>query len=94
MRKISNINLTWFRGAAESAVLQTNDKNVVVYGLNGSGKSSFCDALEYIVNGRIEHLRHEYSGSKQEKGVCNTHAPDDTNSNIAISFSNGEEIGV
>ena len=85
--KINNIELSWFRGAAASSVLDTELKNVVVYGPNGSGKSTFCDAIEYtIMNGKIDHLRHEYSGTRQEKGTRNTHTPDGMVSNISIGF--------
>jgi len=85
--KINNIGLSWFRGAATSSVLDTELKNVVVYGPNGSGKSTFCDAIEYtIMNGKIDHLRHEYSGTRQEKGIRNTHTPDEMVSSISIGF--------
>jgi energy-coupling factor transporter ATP-binding protein EcfA2 len=45
----------------------------VIYGSNGSGKSSFVDALEYAIRGKIDHLSHEYSGKRQEHGLLNTH---------------------
>ena len=74
--KIKSIQLSWFRGAADPISLETDCKSVVVYGVNASGKSSFVDAIEYVLNnGRIGHLSHEYSGKHQEKGVPNTHKP-------------------
>jgi len=85
--KIDCIELSWFRGAGERGVLETDLKNVVIYGANGSGKSSFVDALEYIItNGRIRHLAHEYSRRKQEKGIINTHIPDQASASIKVSF--------
>lgn len=93
--KINSINLSWFRGAAASASLNTELKNVVVYGANGSGKSTFCDAIEYsIMKGKIDHLRHEYSGVRQEKGIRNTHTPVTTNSTISVDFEGGISIVV
>jgi DNA repair exonuclease SbcCD ATPase subunit len=87
--KIDSIELSWFRGAGEKGTLETDLKNVVIYGANGSGKSSFVDALEYIIsNGRIRHLAHEYSGRKQEKGIINTHIPDEASASVKISFPN------
>jgi energy-coupling factor transporter ATP-binding protein EcfA2 len=74
--RLNRIELEWFRGAADPVSLELEGKSVVVYGTNGSGKSSFVDAVEYILNaGKIGHLTHEYSGKKQEKGVINTHTP-------------------
>jgi len=91
--RIETMSLSWFRGAAQEAVLPTGSKSVVVYGANGSGKSTFADAIEYLVqNGRIEHLRHEYSGSRQEKGVRNTHAPPDEPAIITVQFEQGRSI--
>lgn len=92
--RIETIELSWFRGAAENCVLPTADKNVVVYGANGSGKSSFADAIEYIINGKIEHLSHEYSGSRQEKGIRNTHTPNRESSKIKVVFKGNAYIDV
>jgi energy-coupling factor transporter ATP-binding protein EcfA2 len=91
--RIETITLSWFRGAGQEAVLNSGSKSVVVYGANGSGKSTFADAIEYLVkDGKIEHLRHEYSGSRQEKGVRNTHAPPDEPGTITVQFDQGRSI--
>lgn len=74
--RIKSIQLSWFRGAAEPVSLELDCTSVVVYGTNGSGKSSFVDAIEYLLNeGKIRHLAHEYSGKRQEKAIPNTHTP-------------------
>lgn len=68
--RIEAIEIAWFRGAADAIELDTKSKSVVVYGENGTGKSCFVDAVEYLLHGgRIRHLAHEYSGKRQEKGV-------------------------
>lgn len=91
--RIDTITLSWFRGAAQHAVLDTGSKSVVVYGANGSGKSTFADAIEYLVQGgKIEHLKHEYSGSRQEKGIRNTHAPPNEATTITVRFEGGDSV--
>jgi ABC-type cobalamin/Fe3+-siderophores transport system ATPase subunit len=91
--RIKRILLTWFRGAADPVALEPDSKSMVVYGVNGSGKSTFVDAIEYIVHdGRIGHLSHEYSGKHQEKGVPNTHKPKDRHTEISIKFANDGEL--
>ncbi|MDO8700505.1 MAG: AAA family ATPase, partial [Deltaproteobacteria bacterium] len=61
--RIKSIELEWFRGAADPVTIEPDCKSLVVYGANGSGKSSFVDAVEYVLNdGKIGHLSHEYSG--------------------------------
>lgn len=93
--RIDRVELSWFRGAAENGILETDSKSVVVYGANASGKSTFVDGIEYIIeNGKIRHLSHEYSGSYQEKGVRNTHTPYDEISRSAIYFDDGSFITV
>lgn len=72
---LNEITLEWFRGAAHAVSLQTRGKCVVVYGPNGSGKTSFVDGIEYLISGgKIRHLAHEYSGRRLEKAILNSHS--------------------
>lgn len=85
--RIKAVKLLWFRGAAELVSIEPECKSMVVYGVNGSGKSSFVDAIEYALNeGRIGHLAHEYSGKKQEYAVPNTHKPEGAKTEFCIEF--------
>ncbi|MCX5800713.1 MAG: AAA family ATPase [Candidatus Eisenbacteria bacterium] len=85
--RIKSIQLAWFRGAADPVLLETNCKSIVVYGENGSGKSCFVDAIEYVLNsGRIGHLAHEYSGKHQERAIPNTHKPKNRKTELRIIF--------
>lgn len=93
--RIKAIRLGWFRGAGSGDVLETNGKSVVVYGQNGAGKSSFVDAIEYVIgDGKIAHLTHEYSGRNQEKAIINTHTPVGGGTELAIKFFDDTEINV
>ena len=93
--RIKSIELAWFRGAADSVSLEPNGKSMVVYGENGSGKSSFVDAVEYVLkNGSIEHLRTEYSGTHQVKAILNTHRPDGGNTTLGFKFNDDSYLKV
>ena len=93
--RIRTIELAWFRGAADAVSLEPNGKSMVVYGENGSGKSSFVDAVEYVLNnGSIEHLRTEYSGSRQVNAIPNTHKPADVNSTLRFEFQDSSELNI
>jgi hypothetical protein len=93
--RINAITLSWFRGAADPVSLEPDCKSLVVYGVNGSGKSSFVDAVEYVLNGgKIEHLAHEYSGKHQEKAVPNTHKPEGRKTELSIKFKNDSELKI
>lgn len=89
------IRLSWFRGAADTVSLEADGKSMVVYGANGSGKSSFVDAIEYVLNdGKIHHLAHEYSGKHQEKAVPNTHKPKGAKTELRIKFQSDGELKI
>ena len=42
-----------FRGFARQEVFDLNSRLVLIYGPNGTGKSSFCEALEYTLLGNV-----------------------------------------
>jgi len=91
--RIKSIALEWFRGAADRVSLEPDCKSLVVYGVNGSGKSSFVDAIEHVLhNGRIRHLAHEYSGKHQENALLNTHKPADRATALSITFKDDSEL--
>jgi energy-coupling factor transporter ATP-binding protein EcfA2 len=93
--RIKHIRLTWFRGAAEPVALQADCKSVVIYGRNGSGKSSFVDGIEYVIKGgKVAHLAHEYAGRNQERAIPNTHKPKGREAEVGIKFENDEELNV
>jgi DNA repair exonuclease SbcCD ATPase subunit/DNA-directed RNA polymerase subunit RPC12/RpoP len=93
--RIKTVQLSWFRGAADSVSLEPDCKSMVVYGANGSGKSSFVDAVEYVLkDGKIGHLAHEYSGKRQEKAVPNTHTPKGRQVELRITFKDDSELKI
>lgn len=88
--RIKTLQMSWFRGAGNLVSLEPDCKSMVIYGENGSGKSSFVDAVEYILNnGRINHLAHEYSGKRQERAIHNTHKPQGEKTRLIVTFKDG-----
>lgn len=70
-------------------------KSMVIYGVNGSGKSSFVDAIEYALSsGRIGHLAHEYSGKNLKNALANTHKPDGATSEFSIKLCDDLDVKV
>jgi ABC-type hemin transport system ATPase subunit len=91
--RIKAIELSWFRGASDTVALDLGGRSMVAYGMNGSGKSSFVDAVEHVLHdGKIEHLAHQYSGRRQEKAIPNTHTPHDQKTALAIRFEDNSEL--
>ncbi len=93
--RIKSIELAWFRGASDPVSLEPNCKSMVIYGENGSGKSSFVDAVEYVLNnGSIAHLRNEYSGTHQVKAIPNTHRPKGKEPVLRFTFSDDSNLNI
>ena len=93
--RIKSIELAWFRGSATPVALEPNGKSMVVYGENGSGKSSFVDAVEYVVNHKgIEHLKNEYSGSHLVNAIPNTHKSESDKTTLKFQFGDGSQLNV
>ncbi len=91
--RLKAVTVKWFRGAADPVAMEPNCKSMVVYGNNASGKSSFVDAIEYVLNdGRIGHLAHEYSGKHLKNAVPNTHKPAGAKTELAIKLSDDSEV--
>ena len=91
--RIKQIKIEWFRGAADSVSLDLQSKSMAVYGANASGKSSFIDAIEFMMNGgKIGHLTHEYSGRHQEKGIINSKKPEDRETKLEIVLNDDSSL--
>lgn len=54
--KLNSITIKGIRGAKNSLELPLNGKSIVLYGDNGTGKSSISDALEWFYTNRVSHL--------------------------------------
>jgi predicted ATP-dependent endonuclease of OLD family len=74
---LKSLTLNAFRGSAGTFKLdfEKNKKLTIVYGENGTGKTTICDALEVLVNGEagslkdkgIDATRHKYLNSAKKK---------------------------
>ncbi|MFA5143259.1 MAG: AAA family ATPase [Candidatus Omnitrophota bacterium] len=55
--KITKLTIRGFRGFNEQQSIPLDSNVILVYGLNGSGKSSFTEALEWLFFGEISRQR-------------------------------------
>jgi recombinational DNA repair ATPase RecF/uncharacterized protein YukE len=68
MPKIKSLSACNFRGIVEEAI-ELGGCSIVILGENGTGKSSFIDAIEFYFNGSVKHL-------EGAQGIStNRHAP-------------------
>lgn len=54
--KINNLKIKGIRGAKDALELALNGKSILLYGDNGTGKSSISDAIEWFYTNKIKHL--------------------------------------
>ena len=83
--KIKSITIAGIRGIRDTISLPLNEKSVLLYGDNGTGKSSISDAIEWFYTDKVSHL----SGSEIDlkDALRNSYQRDDDTASIAISYN-------
>ena len=93
--KIKELYIKSFRGIPNECVLEFVDRNdkpisSIIYGGNGSGKSSIIDAIEYCLQGKIE--RSNEIKNKNRPSVINYSNRNYINPTVKIIFDDDSEI--
>lgn len=86
MNKIKSINITGIRGVKDKFPLNLDKKSILIYGENGTGKSSLTDALEWFYKDKIEHLSSAEVGTKN--ALRNIFLPDSDEAKVEIFYAN------
>lgn len=91
MISIDRSEVEGFRGISRPSVLPLAGKSLLLFGENGTGKSSFIDALEKLFTGRISTLegRMGVSGDRHGPNIRSDEPP-----KIEVRFSEGTEFGL
>lgn len=91
MAKIKSINISGIRGIKNPLPLNLNNKSILIFGENGSGKSSLTDAIEWYYSDGVKHLVSEESGSTKGRGsLRNLFIPDSEDAFVDIDYSNNK----
>ncbi|MDR2427683.1 MAG: hypothetical protein LBD19_01875 [Endomicrobium sp.] len=85
--KIEHLTISGIRGIQTPINIPLNKKSILLYGENGSGKSSITDAIEWLYKDKVEHLSIE--GVDHKEALRNLHIGNDVNSEISIRYTNG-----
>lgn len=89
MIKIKSLCIKGFRGVKEGLSLELNSKSALLFGDNGSGKSSITDAIEWFYKDSIEHLSSDEIDRKRGlTALRNTFIADTEKSLVEINFTN------
>lgn len=86
--KVNEIKLKGIRGAKDTLKLPLNGKSVLLYGDNGTGKSSISDALEWFFTDKVEHLSSLEIDLKE--ALRNAKIDASETSEVTLSFTNNK----
>ena len=89
--KINSITIKGIRGAKDSLELPLKGKSIVLYGDNGTGKSSISDALEWFYTNRVSHLSSN-SEIDLKDALRNSGLGKDDVSEVKVSFVKETDI--
>ncbi len=91
MAKIKSIKINGLRGIREPLTLDLNKKSILVYGDNGTGKSSLTDSFEWFFYNKIEHLSNEEIGRRKGRDALrNIFIPDTEDGFIELNFDDNK----
>lgn len=86
--KINEISLKGIRGAKDTLKLPLNGKSALLYGDNGTGKSSISDSLEWFFTDKVEHLNSLEIDLKE--ALRNAKFDASETSEVTLSFTNNK----
>jgi len=88
MMKIRSLDIKGFRGVKRELPLELNSKSLLLFGDNGSGKSSITDAIEWFYKDSVVHLSNEEIDRKGGlTALRNIFIADTEKSSVEINFT-------
>lgn len=76
--RISSLSVAHFRGINDSVVFDFSAPLTLVFAPNGTGKTTMCEATEWLLTGQVERLKEGKSfdaGALRSKFAEEIHAP-------------------
>lgn len=86
--KIKQLNIKGIRGIQKPLTLNLSGQSILIYGENGSGKSSISDSMEWFFNDEVKHLSGEEIDLKE--ALRNSHLSKTDESFVEIEFTKSE----
>lgn len=93
IRQLKSLRVGPFRGFAKPEDFDLASSLVLIYGPNGTGKSSFCEALEYGLLGSVAEAESKRF-REQNDYLKNAHTNTFTGPEIWATDSQGQEVAV
>jgi ABC-type phosphate transport system ATPase subunit len=87
MQKIKRLEIVGLRGVRDEFDLSLDERSLLLYGDNGSGKSTIADVLEWFIHDRVAFLVGEEIGRKGYEALRNTFIDDEQDAYTSFEFS-------
>lgn len=91
--QLKSLSVGPFRGFARQEVFDLASRLVLIYGPNGTGKSSFCEALEYGLLGNVIEAESKRFRDQRDY-LKNAHVNQFAQPNIIAEDDHGNEIAI
>lgn len=91
--QLKSISVGPFRGFAKQEVFDLASRLVLIYGPNGTGKSSFCEALEYGLLGNVAEAESKRF-SNQHDYLKNAYTNSFASPELVGANEHGEEVSI
>lgn len=88
--KIKSLRISGIRGVKDDLRFQLDGRSLLLYGDNGSGKSSISDSIEWFYTNRVTHLSSTEIDLKE--ALRNAEIEDDQDSEVALEFLKGGQL--
>src|SRR3989304_830539 len=89
--KLKSREISGFRGIRKDISIDLDSsKSILIYGDNGSGKSSIADAFEWFYYDKIEHLSSEEIGTKGVSALRNIFLSDNEDVYVELNYSDSK----
>jgi energy-coupling factor transporter ATP-binding protein EcfA2 len=88
--KIKDLTISGIRGVQSYLNIPLNEKSILLYGENGSGKSSIADAVEWLYKNDVSHLTGKEINLQE--AIRNSRLEKNINSEIAVTYNSNLNI--
>ena len=85
--RLKKLSVKGFRGFSEEECFDLSKNYTFIFGLNGTGKSSFCEALEYSLTGKVNEASSKRFDSFQ---YTNNKSSPNTSVSLEVEYDNGK----
>lgn len=84
--RLKKLSVKGFRGFSEEESFDLSKSYTFIFGLNGTGKSSFCEALEYSLTGKVNEASSKRFDSSH---YTNNKSSPNTSVSLEVVYDNG-----